>query len=357
VSILVTCACGKQTRVPAGMAGKHMRCLSCQRLLVAAGTASPQPKKAPGGRPRRAILVTCLLALLLLATSLLFRESTQDKVAGSWTIEPEPAHNGMALDLRRGGTFQLQFADETTSGRWRITEQEGATVKMELSFPGEPPAEALLQGGNSLMATFPGLGTFSFSRSGAGDPGGVDNGAPPVGYPTTHAIVRALPVPPAARVTRGSGQSIPGANSANYSLIEKNLYMGGAVPQPPPGTKATLNLNQTEDSWRTDVYTWVPIPDAAPAPSLAWLQERVNFVAAQRGSRTTTYVHCAAGKSRSGLVTVAYVMSEHHWSRDKALSFVKSKRPQTNPNSAFMELLVKWEQYLGTGGNGGGNGR
>jgi protein-tyrosine phosphatase len=130
--------------------------------------------------------------------------------------------------------------------------------------------------------------------------------------------------------------------------------MGGSVPQPPPGTEATLNLCQTEDPWRTEAYDWVPIPDAAPAPSLDWLQERVGFVDSHRGGGKTTFVHCAAGKSRSGLVTVAYVMSEHHWSRDKALGFVKSKRPQTDPNHAFMDLLSQWEQQLGTAANGGG---
>jgi hypothetical protein len=44
-------------------------------------------------------------------------------------------------------------------------------------------------------------------------------------------------------------------------------------------------------------------------------------------------------------------MAEHHWSRARALSFVRSRRPQTNPNAAFLGLLSKWEQHLGTGWN------
>jgi protein-tyrosine phosphatase len=132
--------------------------------------------------------------------------------------------------------------------------------------------------------------------------------------------------------------------------------MGGAVPQPPPGTVATLNLNQAEDSWRTDIYDYVPIPDAAPAPSLDWLQQRVQFVDSNRNAGKTTYVHCAGGKSRSGLVTVAYVMFQFGWPRDIALGFVRSRRPQTNPNPAFMDLLTQYEQLLGASGKGPGGG-
>ena|SRR5207248_8341630 len=36
-------------------------------------------------------------------------------------------------------------------------------------------------------------------------------------------------------------------DGANYSLIEEQLYMGGRVRQPPPGTGAVLNLDEAED--------------------------------------------------------------------------------------------------------------
>ena len=64
----------------------------------------------------------------------------------------------------------------------------------------------------------------------------------------------------------------------NYSLIEEGLYMGGRVQNPPPGTKAVLNLDETEDSYRCDVHLWEPIRDSAPAPSIDWLRRQVDFV-------------------------------------------------------------------------------
>src|SRR5262245_1733721 len=132
----------------------------------------------------------------------------------------------------------------------------------------------------------------------------------------------------------------------NYSLIEDGLYMGGLVDEPPAGTQAVLNVCRTDDSYRPAAYLWKPIRDAAPAPSIAWLHEAVEFVDTQRRAGRTTYVHCRVGMSRSGMVVIAHLMSRHGWTRDEALKFVRSKRPVTNPNPAFMKLLSEWEQTL-----------
>jgi hypothetical protein len=132
----------------------------------------------------------------------------------------------------------------------------------------------------------------------------------------------------------------------NYSLIEDGLYMGGYVPEPPPGTTAVLNLCETEDQYRAPASLWEPIPDAEPAPDLDWLRRMVAFVDTQRRGGATVYVHCWAGASRSGMVVTAYEMSCKHWTRDQALEFVRSKRPVTRPNPAFMRRLDEWEQAL-----------
>src|SRR5262249_17465837 len=125
----------------------------------------------------------------------------------------------------------------------------------------------------------------------------------------------------------------------NYSLIEEGLYMGGSGPEPPPGTDAVLNLCEVEDRYRSAVHVWGPIPDREPAPDLDWLRRMVAFVATQRRGGATVFVHCQAGVSRSGMVVTAYEMSSKHWTRDEALEFVRSKRPVTRPNPAFMERL------------------
>src|SRR5438128_7072691 len=132
----------------------------------------------------------------------------------------------------------------------------------------------------------------------------------------------------------------------NYSLIEDGLFMGGAVDEPPPGTRAVLNLCQRPDTYAAEVHLWAAIPDAAPAPTLDWLRRMVEFVDSQRRAGVPTYVHCHAGVSRAGMVMTAYLMAKNHWTRDQALEIVRSKRPEVRPNPAFMELLLEWERLV-----------
>jgi Dual specificity phosphatase, catalytic domain len=132
----------------------------------------------------------------------------------------------------------------------------------------------------------------------------------------------------------------------NYSFIEEGLAMGGDAPQPPRGTRAVLNLCEKEDGYRSEVYAWEPIRDGPPAPDLAWLRRMGDFVDTQRRAGRPVFVHCYSGVSRSGMVVTAYEMFKNHWTRDEALEFVRSKRPATRPNPAFMELLGEWEQAL-----------
>lgn len=132
----------------------------------------------------------------------------------------------------------------------------------------------------------------------------------------------------------------------NYAEVEPGLSVGGHVESPPWFTHATLNVCESDDPYRTPVYEHHPIRDTSPAPSLDWLADRVAFIEQHRGQNKTVYVHCLNGVSRSVMVVTAYLMKAHGWSRDDALAFVRTRRPQARPNSAFMELLAEWEQRL-----------
>lgn len=132
----------------------------------------------------------------------------------------------------------------------------------------------------------------------------------------------------------------------NYSKVEEGFWLGGFVPQPPRGTNAVLNLCETEDPYRVPDHRWQPIADAAPAPSLDWLKEQVDFISANRHAGKTIYVHCLNGVSRSGMVVVAYYMAEKGWTREESMAFVRSRRPGLRPNPAFRDLLREWESKL-----------
>ena len=132
----------------------------------------------------------------------------------------------------------------------------------------------------------------------------------------------------------------------NYSKIEEGLYLGGLVSQPPPGTRAVLNLCEMADPYEVEIQHSAAIPDASPAPTLDWLREQVVFIDAQRQAGRPVYVHCRNGVSRSGMVTVAYIMWKNRWTREEAVAFVRTKRPDVRPNPAFMVLLAEWEKVV-----------
>jgi hypothetical protein len=130
----------------------------------------------------------------------------------------------------------------------------------------------------------------------------------------------------------------------DYTLIEDGLYMGAYVRRPPPGVRAVVNLCETPDGYECESHLWEPIRDSAPAPDLDWLRRVVQFVDDHRREGDVVFVHCLAGVSRSGMVVTAYEMRKNRWTRDEAIEFVRSRRPQTWPNPAFMELLLEWER-------------
>ncbi|CAD8091087.1 unnamed protein product [Paramecium sonneborni] len=53
-------------------------------------------------------------------------------------------------------------------------------------------------------------------------------------------------------------------------------------------------------------------------------------------------IHCMAGISRSAAIVISYVMEKRKMNYYQALSFVKSKRPQINPNKGFTNQLLAY---------------
>jgi hypothetical protein len=117
----------------------------------------------------------------------------------------------------------------------------------------------------------------------------------------------------------------------NYSCIEDGLYLGGLVASPPPGTRAVLNLCENEDPYRAEFHLHEPISDGEPVPSIAWLRRAVAFVEENHRAGRTTFVHCRNGVRRGGMVVTAYLMLQHEWPLERALEFVRSRRPQVRP--------------------------
>jgi len=131
-----------------------------------------------------------------------------------------------------------------------------------------------------------------------------------------------------------------------FCRVEEGLYLGSSVDQPPPGTKAVVNLCGRKDPYPAAASLWEPVYEGGSEPDLAWLRRAVAFIAAQRRAGRTTYVHCMAGMNRSAAVVAASLMEEHGWSRDKALGVLKEVRPIVQLNASLTQLLAEWEHAL-----------
>jgi protein-tyrosine phosphatase len=46
------------------------------------------------------------------------------------------------------------------------------------------------------------------------------------------------------------------------------------------------------------------------------------------------------------MVVAAYLMRREKWPRDRAIEYLRSRRPGVRPNPAFLELLGEWEEQL-----------
>ena len=73
-------------------------------------------------------------------------------------------------------------------------------------------------------------------------------------------------------------------------------------------------------------YRHVPVKNHT-APSLAQLDESVDFIEDNIQNGKKTLVHCAAGKGRTGTIIAAYLCRKNSVSAEDAMRSVREKRP------------------------------
>ncbi|KAG0306787.1 hypothetical protein BGZ98_001700 [Dissophora globulifera] len=123
------------------------------------------------------------------------------------------------------------------------------------------------------------------------------------------------------------------------------------------GVKRVLNMaRECEDllvANRPDIeYHKISMQDHVEADVSTGLLQAVDVIAASDDS--PIYVHCKAGKSRSVTAIIAYLMTQLHWSLNKAYSHVLTQRPCMCPNIGFVtELMRMEERMMGTERAGG----
>jgi atypical dual specificity phosphatase len=152
----------------------------------------------------------------------------------------------------------------------------------------------------------------------------------------------------------------------SYSEIEKGLYLG-SLPREDRhllilknlGVDTIVTLNQSWelttkpseiDGMGLDLKTiWLKTPDYA-GPTQKSIRTGVQAIERSLDSRNSAYVHCNAGRGRSAIVVICFLMKKHGWSASDAFEFVKKKRPIANmrhsPVQRQWNSVLKFERQV-----------
>lgn len=114
-----------------------------------------------------------------------------------------------------------------------------------------------------------------------------------------------------------------------------------------------LNLHQGGESG-FEKYKKLPLKDTVEAKGVQkYIEEACAFLDDARLHSAPTYVHCKAGKSRSVLLVMAYLIHSNRWTLQRSYAYVVDRRHDVSPNIGFVaELMAFEEKRLGQNKSG-----
>ena len=77
------------------------------------------------------------------------------------------------------------------------------------------------------------------------------------------------------------------------------------------------------------------------------LEVAYNFIKKNSKKNANILVHCKCGISRSTSLVVFYLMKEKGWDYDRAMDYIKERRPSALPQAAFQQQLRNYyDKYI-----------
>jgi len=111
------------------------------------------------------------------------------------------------------------------------------------------------------------------------------------------------------------------------------------------GITHILSICEVDELMEDFIHKVVDIVDLPSSDLSPYFFDCMNFIDSARKSGGIL-VHCQAGISRSGAITVAYVMYNQRLNLASALEFVRKKRSVVQPNTGFMKQLEDFQFLL-----------
>lgn len=138
------------------------------------------------------------------------------------------------------------------------------------------------------------------------------------------------------------------AQAADYRIIE-NLHITHVVnataetPDAFPSVLHYLRLPLVDDT-QQDLAEALPAASRFISAALRGSPGASGGVVVPVGGRVL--VHCSMGRSRSSVVTLAFLMEQRCWSLRHAFRWLKDRRACTAPNVGFLRQLSDYEELL-----------
>jgi dual specificity MAP kinase phosphatase len=106
-----------------------------------------------------------------------------------------------------------------------------------------------------------------------------------------------------------------------------------------------LRLDDRNEEHGFDGYLKLPIKDTVEETGVqGFIEEACAFLDEARTERAPTYVHCKAGKSRSVMLVMAYLIHANGWSLQRSYAHVVEQRRDVSPNIGFVAELMAFEE-------------
>ncbi len=133
--------------------------------------------------------------------------------------------------------------------------------------------------------------------------------------------------------------------------VDRNVAIGGYLAASDPKMMAPFDVivsmidaKETPRLPKVE-YKIVPTQDVPSFDMTAAAADAAIFVRRRAAEGKKVFVHCHAGISRSATVVLIYMMSEGA-RLPAALKYLKSRRPQVQPNVGFMRSLQTIDAQL-----------